>query len=191
MAQSLTTTIVTQGGSIVEPDSAITVNHGNECETTTHPIEDGTSITDHIIRKPNTVSLRLLFSPFPLSGDDLAPRGVDRPVRAFDVLSRAMQRRETVTIATDGQFYGPAVITKLGMDRSFEDGSSRTLTVEATEIVQIVSKTIALQPANAIRHGTGKKKSVVPLTKAQVATAAAIAAATGHWGNAAAILTGL
>ena len=186
-----TTTIATNGGVLVEPDTAITVGHTREAETTTHPVEDGSAIADNIVRKPPTVSLRCIFSPHPLSGEDLSPRGTDRPQRAFDALALAMQQRETVTVLSDGLFYGPAVITRLSMQRAFEDGSSRTFDLDLTEVLQVATKTAKLIPATTIKHGTGRRKTTVAPTKAQVATKAAMAFAGGNWVAAAALSTGL
>lgn len=144
---------------IVQPDTCTTVTHEFTAEATDHPVEDGSAVTDNVVKKPRTCTATMLFSPVPLAEGNFTPTpGPDRPQKAFDLLADSMQRRERVNACFDGVFYSPAVITSLSIPRVFDDGTSRTINIAVKEILTVYSKTAKIKPNANIAKGTGKKK---------------------------------
>ena len=175
-------------GQIITPDTCTQINHGSQAEATTHPVEDGSSIADHIIKKPNTVSLTTNWTPRPID-ETYLPSGINRGQDAFDILSGVLQRRETLTITSDGIVYAPVVLLSVSMARQFEDGDGRTIQVEAQEIQIVSGKTVKIKQSKSLRGKGKKKKTQAPLTRAEVAIVVAGAVITGQWQRAAGIST--
>ena len=170
-------------GQVITPDTCTAINHGSQAEATTHPVEDGSSIADHIIKKPNTVSLTTSWTPRPWD-ETYLPSGPTRGQDAFDILSGVLQRRETLTIDAEGIVYSPVVLLSVSMARQFEDGDGRTIQVEAQEIQIVSGKTVKVKQSKSLRGKGKKKKTQVPLTRAQTAIAVLGATVVGPWATA-------
>ena len=175
-------------GQVITPDTCTAINHGSQAEATTHPVEDGSAIADHIIKKPNTVSFTTNWTPRPWD-ETYLPSGPTRGQDAFDILSGVLQRRETLTIDAEGIVYSPVVLLSVSMARQFEDGDGRTIQVEAQEIQIVSGKTVKIKQSKSLRGKGKKKKTQAPLTRAEVAIVVAGAVITGQWQRAAGIST--
>lgn len=187
----ITSRITLQDGTQIIPDILETATHTSTAEATDHPVEDGSALSDNIVRKPRTVSMALVFSPFPVRTETLSPTGISRPDQAFDALAGAMERRERVYAVIDGKFYTPAAITSLTMPRAFTDGSSRTINVELKEILTAYARTVAkLAPRTSIKSKTGKKIKAVGLARSDAAILAGANLAAGNLGTALGYIAG-
>ena len=60
--------IIQNNNTIIQLDASIKENHQRESPPTEFPIEDGTSISDHIVIKPFTLELTGIISDTPLQG---------------------------------------------------------------------------------------------------------------------------
>ena len=150
------TRFILQGGMVLTPDTCTSISHGSQAEATTHPVEDGSSIADHIIRKPNTLGLTTNWTPRPVD-NTYFPSGAERGLEAFQILSNVLQNRKTLTIEADGIIYENMVLQGVSMPRAFEDGDGRTIQVDAIQI-QIVSGKIVSVKVSSKLKGKGKKK---------------------------------
>jgi hypothetical protein len=187
----ITSRITLQDGTQIIPDTLDTATHTVTAEATDHPVEDGSALSDNIVRKPRTVSMVLTFSPFPVRTDTLTPAGDSRPDQAFDALAGAMERRERVYAMIDGKFYTPAAITSLTMPRAFTDGSSRTINLELKEILTAYARTAAkLAPKARLKSKMGKKIKAVGLARSDAAILAGVNLASGNLGTALGYITG-
>lgn len=182
MATSTPIRITLASGQVITPDTCETISHGSQAEATTHPVEDGSAIADHIIRKPNTVSLVTLWTPRPID-DTYLPQGPTRGQDAFDILSGVVQRRETCTIAGDGLVYSPVVLLSVGMQRQFADGDGRTINIEAQEIQIVSGKSVAggSNSARTTKRLKPKVKTQVTQTRGSLALQAVVGVATGSY----------
>lgn len=150
------TRITLQGGMVLTPDTCTAINHGGNAEATTHPVEDGSSIADHVIRKPNTLSLSTVWTPRPA---DLAyfPTGAERGLEAFQILSNVLQSRKTCTIEANGILYENMILQGVATTSAFENGDSWPISIEAIQIQIVSGKTVAVKMAAKLK-GKGKKK---------------------------------
>ena len=188
----MATLFVFPSGQAIQPDTCTTVTHGSQAEATTHPVEDGGSIADHVVLKPNTVTLSTLWTPHP-ADETALPQGFDRPSEAFDLLSDALQQRQMIQIRSgtgDGIIYDNMVLLSVSMQRQFEDGDGRLIQVEAQQIQIVSGKTVKIKIAKSLKPKGQKIKTNVTPTRAQLATRAAIAVVTGSWGAALALGAG-
>lgn len=157
-------TITLSTGLEIMPDTAEAVTHNREAEATDHPVEDGSSIADHIIVKPKTFTVTTNWTPRPWDAFML-PSGADRPQKAFTILADAVQNKTSVFFELDGQFYAPVVIERVTMQRQFEDGDSRTILLECKEITIVSGKTVAIKVKPKLKAKSAKRvKKVDPKT---------------------------
>ena len=180
------TRFILQGGMVLTPDTCVSIGHGSQAEATTHPVEDGSSIADHVIRKPNTLSLTTNWTPRPID-ETYFPTGTERGLEAFQILSNVLQSRKTLTIEADGIIYDNMVLQSVSMPRAFEDGDGRTVQIEAIQIQIVSGKIVSVKVSNKLKGKAKKKKTnVTPeqasaalKTLAQITAGAAVLAVGG------------
>lgn len=168
-------------GSLFIPDTYTTATHSVDTEVTEFPVEDGASISDHVIVKPQMLSLDMIVSPWsPEPGLLYPPEGDDRPLLAWNLLSSQARRRQTFTVVVDGQTYAPCVFSgQLGRTHVYDDGLSYKITCQVKQILIATAQTVpAAQVARGIRHKSGKKDNGA--TQAQIANAQVQALAKGQ-----------
>lgn len=145
-------------GLVISPDTAEVVTHTREADTTEHPVEDGSTIADHVIVKPRSFSMTTLWTPRPWDAFFL-PSGPNRPAQAFDILATACQQKTSLSIQIDDVNYRPVILTSVTMQRQFADGDSRVVQLECKEITIVEGKTVAVRVAPALKP-KGKKKNI-------------------------------
>ena len=128
-------------GLVISPDTCETVTHTREAEATDHPVEDGSSIADHVIVKPKTFTLTTNWTPRPWDTTFL-PTGENRPQQAFDILAMACQDKTSVWIQVDDIDYQPVIIQRVTMQREFADGDSRTIQLDCKVITTVQGRTV-------------------------------------------------
>lgn len=147
-------------GLVISPDTAELVTHTREAEATDHPVEDGSSIADHVIVKPKTFQLTTNWTPRPWD-DTFKPTGINRPQQAFDILSMACQDKTSVWVQVDDIDYQPVIIQRVTMQREFADGDSRTIQLDCKVITIVQGKTVAVKLKSTLKpKGKPKKQKV-------------------------------
>lgn len=127
-----------QVGSI-ELDVTLRESHKYSSRATTYPIEDGSILSDHIIRDPVIVVLEGVVTDTPISVLSTFNRSVD----AFNRLVELHTNREVVTVVTGLKKYDSMTITQLNVPREIRTGQSLTFNIELQEIV--VDTTVRLE----------------------------------------------
>ena len=176
-------------GARIDADTIISWQPTSSAQVTTHPVEDGTQVSDNITREPRTGTASLLFSPDPTTPNLLPSAGLTRPEQAFAALSQAMQQRSTVFVSIDGQVYDPAAITSLSMVRN-DPTFSRQIDIGWTEIVLVQAKRTQARVVQRIRRRGVKVKQTTQPTRADLALIGATAAAQGNFALAVPSLAG-
>jgi hypothetical protein len=180
----MTCKITWPNGIVLESDTALTLTHSYRNRATQHPVEDGASVSDHVIREPRSAQLDLVFSSHPLR-EGLLPSGGDRPQQAFAILAGIMERKDVVDVQVDGENYSPAVIVSLSEPRALADGDSRRFQIEVQEIYTVSADTATAATkslARRLRHKGKPKRKVQPsATPADLKLAALGRIAVGDW----------
>lgn len=178
----MSTIITIDGIAAVEPDACITRTFEATAEATQWPIEDGSSISDHIIVQPRAVSLDLVFSPTPLVGVQGPAAGDTRPQQAFDLLQDALATRAEVTVTTpDGKIQSLALVA-VTSPQTAADGYSRTVSVRAQQIAKVSSQEASVPVARrsaALKTRSATQDLGSALARAAVAAEVARAIVTG------------
>lgn len=168
---ALCTISFANGGSI-QPDTAEIFEHLREAEVTEHPVEDGSAIADHVIVKPLRFTLTTNWTPRPFDSNYL-PAGNDRPDRAFDQLTFALQYKQSLSVELDGIIYSPVILTSVTMQRVLADGDGRTIQLEGKQIQIVQGQVVTAKVAAALKSKAKPKKKKTAPTKADAEAGAA------------------
>ena len=107
-------------------DAVINETHANKSLMTDNPIEDGTSIADHIAKQPISIELNGVFSDTPISKNiPFAPLFTAYPGRARDMYDKMFQMRQdftSFTLITGIKAYINMYIVELAAQRQKGDG---------------------------------------------------------------------
>lgn len=195
------TTLITIGSTTIEPDACVSRTLEVTAEATQWPIEDRSSVSDHVIIHPLTMSLELSFAPNPVRPTAGPAPGETRPMRAYSILRDALQLRQPVEVGTPDGAVVSLVLTSVSSPRVAEDGYTRRISVQAQQIAKVTSqeaevpvarRSAALKPRSAAQDaGTALVRAAVaaevarsvftltPNTAALQASAALVARTSG------------
>lgn len=183
----MATTIMYEGprhsiGSI-SLDAVTTETHGAEVEITDFPIETGSSITDHVRRKPITLSMTIQLSDITDSGTT--------PGRSIDIVNQLylmQSEAKVLSVYTPARTYDSMLIQSIGVPRDNKSGCGITLSVALKQISlaqnrqtkRVTSRTARAQPVSK----TGKTNPApgpAP-TQAQTRSVSVLSGITGVGG---------
>lgn len=134
-------------------DLFISEKHKLDFSVSDHPIQNGATISDHVHKQLQHVTIEGLFTNHPLKKleeinnvtfkDEFATKEeketlTNRALRKFDELRELANKRRPVRLVTSLQVYPKMIITSLSYDRDAKSGSSIRFTMELREI-QIVN----------------------------------------------------
>lgn len=115
----------------VELDVTLRETHSYTSRVTNYPIEEGSTLSDHIINEPTIVVLEGTVTDTPLAILPFFNRSID----AFNRLIEIHQKRESIIVVTGLKKYPNMVITNLDIPRDIRTGQSLTFTIELKEII--------------------------------------------------------
>ena len=130
-------------------------------DVTMNPVENGSPISDHIIRQPRKLTVAGMISNAPVTGvltqlsNALASgfSGEDRVNTAIKLLDSLYQSNELVTIYTKNYTYENMLLQAINIPRRAGDGDAVNITIDAVECNIVSTATTELPP------GVGVKKS--------------------------------
>lgn len=141
--------IIFADGSDLTIDATIRQTHERSNDVTTHPVEDGADVTDHIRPQPKRLSLQCVISQTDYAAtagasvslitgraslDGPAPEK-NRHKLAFDKLEKTMAKRELVTVNTGLQVYKRMAIKSFVPVREASTGFDLVFPLELEEVV--------------------------------------------------------
>ena len=116
-------------------DLVLQEQHNFNNRITSHPVEDGSAIADHIENELLAGSLTALISNFSLKTEKLTS---NRAQDAFNEIERLWRARELVTIVTVMRVYEDVAIKSVSVARSADTGEAVSLAI-AFQAVRRVS----------------------------------------------------
>lgn len=133
-------------------DALLSEEHHLEARASEHPIEDGTSISDHIQIQPTTISLEGIITSTPLNYI-LFPLPIkserERVDRAMEQLESIFAARQPITIATTLKSYSNMVLESLSIKRDSRSQKDLRFTCKAKQIKIVGEKRIHISPSQA------------------------------------------
>lgn len=149
-------------------DGLISEGNSTESSVTTAPIEDGFSVADGVVNKPQTLRLECLTQDFMHSTDATGNDG-----KALDVVRRMRDWQTTGTkldVYTDGPSFLQYVITSVGYTRTTK-ATSLKVSVAMQAIHTVTTKWVAGVKVNKVKTVTEAAPKVD--TKQESGTASA------------------
>jgi hypothetical protein len=167
-------------------DAVVTETHTRSASVTTHPVEQGADVADHVNTNPVTLSLEAIVTNTPLRtpatmnrnarGEVSAVEGtkanalqfdasMDRPKDVYDAISEAFDKGAVFTVDTALRRYEDMVIIDLTVPR--EAGSG--LDTQSGTRVDKLSFTLSMQQVRVVgsREGSVRRTEAAPKKKEQ------------------------
>ena len=127
-------------------------SHSDGMEVTTHAVQQGFVVTDHILRKPSTLSLNVIVEGdfFGLSIDDKYTQAIE-----------FMRLGEVVDVVTTNRLYSNMVITSIDSMTDTNSEKLLSMRIDLVEIRIVNAEVVEVPPeekqANPKKTGSTKK----------------------------------
>lgn len=135
-------------------DATVSEDHSYNNRVTNYPLENGSSISDHIITEPFTLNISGIVSDTPLNILSIFNRSVD----SMNRLIRIVEQKEVITVVTGIKVYTDMVITSLNIPRNIQSGQSLTFNIEMQKLRRDNSTVVNIFPNNPFN----KSDNVIP-----------------------------
>lgn len=166
-------------------DLILTETHSLNAVVTQHPVQDGSTISDHITILPRSGTMRVLVSNFSLSTaegdaradwDEIYDQGEaaqkSLPNRAEDVwekLKDLVKTRELVKVVTSLEVYEDVALTRVETTRDGDTGDALEIDIDYEQVTKVKLKetkvTAQVQPRDM--KSTINQKSAVQVNSGQ------------------------
>ncbi|HCA7853724.1 hypothetical protein P0227_07150 [Enterobacter cloacae] len=128
-------------------------------DVTMNPVENGSPISDHIIRQPKKITVAGMISNAPVTGVltqaasalDSGFDGEDRVNTAIKLLDSLYLSNELVTIYTKNYTYENMLIQGINIPRSVDDGDAVNFTIDAVQANIVSTATTEVPPGVGVR----------------------------------------
>jgi len=152
----------------IEFDAGVLEVHTKSAEVTSHPVEDGSTVSDHVSLQPDRLTINGVFSNDPLLNQlvtkllssGLASIGPRRAENAYNQLVEVFLKRRPVTVSTSFEEYEDMVITGVNHSRDASTGGAIHVTVELQRVKRVSTQKVAAPtttPAAVSKVSKGKK----------------------------------
>lgn len=129
-------------------------------DVTMNPVENGSPISDHIIRQPRKLTVAGMISNAPVTGvltqlsNAIANGfdGEDRVNTAIKLLDSLYVSNELVTIYTKSYTYENMLIQHINLPRRVEDGDAVNFTIDAVQCDIVSTATTELPPGVGVKN---------------------------------------
>lgn len=156
---------VRAGLGVIELDCTVSAQHSARVEATTHPVEKGAKITDHLRPEPETVSIEGLISDTP--ANRLQPGVPGYAAAAYAKLLAIKDGGVLVTLATELRTYTSMALTSLDVPRDATVGDALRFSATFQKIILVENKVTAIRPATDPRARAKVKRGRTVLAKIQ------------------------
>jgi hypothetical protein len=159
----------------IDLDATLDEAHEWSNEVTSNPVETGAPVTDHVIEKPDKLSITGLITNSPLHGS-LAGQyfgGETQSQRiqtVFEAIYDLTKRRETVTVYTRHAVYNNMVIQSVNIPRSASIGEAIEFKMELVHIRMVSTQMVTLPPGISAKPAAKSTAAVAKKTEPQKTT---------------------
>ena len=166
-------------------DLILTETHSLNAVVTQHPVQDGSTISDHITILPRSGTMRVLVSNFSLSTaegdaraawDEIYAQGEaaqktlpKRAEEAWKKLKDLVKTRELVKVVTSLEVYEDVALTRVETTRDGDTGDALEIDIDYEQVTKVKLKetkvTVQVQPRDM--KSTINQKSAVQVNSGQ------------------------
>jgi hypothetical protein len=157
----------------IQVDATITLDHQMNNAVTSNPIEDGSVVSDSVIRSNRKLTLEGMIVNHPLDEFDffgimsLLSQG-DRSQNGFEALRKVWKTAQPFKLETNRETYDPVIITDLRVLESAQVGDALRFNMTVEEVIIVQSATVLI-PTTSLLDTVQGAASLVKRGK-QVAT---------------------
>lgn len=130
------------GAGRLEFDLLTSEEHNFSSTVTSHPVEDGSEITDHIQNEAESGSISGIISNFSIYSRGFV---TNRAQDAFDLLYEIWKSRELVTVVTVLKTYTDMAITSAPVARDGDSGESLVFQINFQKVNVVKLQTVVLE----------------------------------------------
>jgi hypothetical protein len=112
-------------------------SHGIDFTISEHPIENGTSITDHIRIKPRKCSVSGIFSCHPMTANSGFEEGENKALENYLALERLSKKMKAVRLVTDIIIYPKMLIESVSTKRGIGDSEQIKFDMTLREFTEV------------------------------------------------------
>ncbi len=127
-------------------DATISEGHSRSNRVTRWPVENGSTISDHIANEPKRLSVEGFITDSPLES---GVQFEQRVQTAYQRLNEMWKGRALVEVVTQYEVYRQMAIEKLDIPKSRQTGESLRFNISFVEIRKVSSQTVAI-PADTL-----------------------------------------
>lgn len=166
-------------------DLILTETHSLNAAVTQHPVQDGSTISDHITILPRSGTMRVLVSNFSLSTaegdaraawDEIYAQGEaaqktlpNRAEEVWEKLKDLVKKRELVKVVTSLEVYEDVALTRVETTRDGDTGDALEIDIDYEQVTKVKLKetkvTAQVQPRDM--KSTINQKSAVQVNSGQ------------------------
>jgi len=132
----------------VTVDATLNERHLHEASVTDHPIEDGSNVADHVIQRPDRLTIGGILTDTPVDYTDLATAvfagGASRSLGAYAALRRAKEAGLQVSVVTALRSYDKMVIERLSVPKAAGGEGGIRFSVELKTVNVVESEVVSI-----------------------------------------------
>lgn len=138
-------------------DATVSEEHSADADITSHPVEDGAPVSDHIRAQPDTITLQGIISDTPISEadrratDDTESAG--RAEKAFHALRQLRDTGQVVDVITGLHVYRSMAVKSLRAPRDARTGDALRFTITLAQVRKVQTQTVAIQARTFTSRG--------------------------------------
>jgi hypothetical protein len=125
-------------------DAFVEETHDESASVTSYPIEDGTSINDHVIQNPEKLTISGVISANTVYLADILEY---TPFHVVDVYWNLVEMKEEglpITVVTGLRVYSDMVIESISIPRNSESGKSLYFSMSLVQVRIVTSQTVTI-----------------------------------------------
>ncbi len=127
-------------------------DHTLSATVTSHPVEEGAEVSDHIRNAPRTLTLEQIVSQTPLQ-DGLKVKA-DHVGETWDLLKQLWKKAEPITVVSSLEVYDNMAIERVSVNRDPSNTGYLRYSVQLKQIRLAKSQTVSIPPGRV-----GKKQA--------------------------------
>jgi hypothetical protein len=127
---------------LIEFEATIREVHTSRVQVTDHPVEDGSSVTDHSRLLPKRLQLDIVISDHPIivnAADVVVP---DRAKRGFATLEDIQEKGEILTVRTSLRDYDNMILEEFTAPRDAATGNVLSASLSLRELITATTETV-------------------------------------------------
>lgn len=127
-----------------------------DSEVSEYPVEDGFPVSDHVTRKPMTLSMEVICTPTPVSWFDTLGANQNRLGEVTTALLKIYNEANPITVTTPDAIYKEMVMTHAPLPRRVEDGLCYKMQLDFVHVRRVKPKTEDIPEGQTSSEAEGK-----------------------------------